>query len=157
MLFQFQEYLTFENIYIYTSFGVLPFWILLILVPNSKVTQIFVNSIILPVILSSAYIYVLYQSILLDESFFDIFKLYLNMDNLYTIFATESFLLFFWIHFLAINLFLGSWVSRDSVKYNIPRKIIFLPLILIYFTGPTGLVAYWFFRVFYSKKLGLHD
>tara|TARA_Y100000590_G_C15199547_1_gene818162 strand:- start:173 stop:646 length:474 start_codon:yes stop_codon:yes gene_type:complete len=157
MLFQFQEYLTFENIYIYTSFGVLPFWILLILVPNSKVTQIFVNSIILPVILSSAYIYVLYQSILLDESFFDIFKLYLNMDNLYTIFATESFLLFFWIHFLAINLFLGSWVSRDSVKYNIPRKIIFLPLILIYFTGPTGLVVYWFFRVFYSKKLGLHD
>ena len=157
MLFQFQEYLTFENIYIYTSFGVLPFWILLILVPNSKVTQIFVNSIILPVILSSAYIYVLYQSILLDESFLDIFKLYLSIDDLYTVFATESFLLFFWIHFLAINLFLGSWVSRDSVKYNISRKIIFFPLILIYIAGPIGLVLYWFFRIFYSKKLGLHD
>ena len=121
MLIQFEEYLTFDNIYIFSSFGVLPFWILLILLPNSKITQIFVNSIILPIILSTAYIYVLYQSILLDEPFFDIFKLYFSIDNLYTIFATESFLLFFWIHFLALNLFLGSWVSRDSVKYNIPR------------------------------------
>jgi hypothetical protein len=127
------------------------------LIPNSKITQIFVNSIILPIILSTAYVYVLYLSILLGEPFFDIFKLYLSIDNLYTIFATESFLLFFWIHFLALNLFLGSWVSRDSVKYNIPRKIIFFPLILIYFTGPAGLVLYWSFRVFYSKKLGLHD
>ena len=157
MLIQFEEYLTFENIYIYSSFGVIPFWLLLIIIPNSKVTQIFVNSIILPIILSTAYIHVLYQSILLGESFSDIFKLYLSIDNLYTIFATESFLLFFWIHFLALNLFLGSWVSRDSVKYNIPRKIIFIPLILIYFAGPVGLVLYWFFRVFYSKKLGLHD
>ena len=157
MLFQFQEYLTFENIYVYSSFGVLPFWLLLMLIPNSKITQVFVNSIMLPIILSTAYVYVLYLSILLGEPFFDIFKLYLSIDNLYTIFATESFLLFFWIHFLALNLFLGSWVSRDSVKYNIPRKIIFFPLILIYFTGPAGLVLYWSFRVFYSKKLGLHD
>ena len=157
MLFQFQEYLTFENIYIYSSFGVLPFWLLLIAIPNSRITQIFVNSIILPIILSTAYIYVLYQSILLGEPFIDIFKLYLNIDSLYTVFATESFLLFFWIHFLALNLFLGSWVSRDSVKYNIPKKIIFFPLIFIYFAGPVGLVMYWFFRIFYSKKLGLHD
>jgi len=157
MLFQFQEYLTFENIYLYSSFGVLPFWLLLIFIPNSKITQIFVSSIILPIILSTAYIYVLYQSILLDEPFFDVFKLYLSIDNLYTTFATESFLLFFWIHFLALNLFLGSWVSKDSIKYNIPRKIIFFPLILIYFSGPIGLVLYWFFRIFYSKKIALHD
>ena len=157
MLFQFQEYLTFENIYLYSSFGVLPFWLLLIFIPNSKITQIFVSSIILPIILSTAYIYVLYQSILLDEPFFDVFKLYLSIDNLYTTFATESFLLFFWIHFLALNLFLGSWVSKDSIKYNIPRKIIFFPLILIYFSGPIGLVLYWFFRLFYSKKIALHD
>ena len=157
MLFQFEEYLTFQNIYIYSSFGVLPFWLLLLLIPNSKITQIFVNSIILPLILALAYIYVLYKAVLLDEHFLEIFKLYLSIDNLYTIFATESFLLFFWIHFLAINLFLGSWVSRDSVKYNIPKKIIFLPLILIYFAGPVGLVLYWFFRIFYSKKIALHD
>ena len=100
MLIQFEEYLTFENIYIFSNYGILPFWLLLIAVPNSKITQILVNSIILPLILSTAYVYVIYQTILLDEPILDIFKLYLSIDSLYTIFATESFLLIFWIHFL---------------------------------------------------------
>ena len=157
MLIQFQEYLTFENIYIFVIYGLLPFWLLLIFIPNSKITQFFVNSIILPLILSTAYIYVVYQSIMLDEPILEIFLLYLSIDNLYTAFSTDSFLLIFWIHFLALNLFLGSWVSRDAIKYNIPRKIVFFPLILIYFTGPVGFVLYWVFRIFFSKKLGLHD
>ena len=157
MLIQFQEYLTFENIYIFSNYGILPFWLLLIAVPNSKITQIFVNSIILPLILAAAYIYVIYQAILLDEPIFDILKLYLSIDNLFAIFATESFLLIFWIHFLVLNLFLGSWVSRDGVKYNMSRKFVAIPLITIYLTGPLGLVLYWLFRVFYAKRLSFHD
>ena len=157
MLTQFQEYLTFESIYIFSNYGILPFWLLLIAAPRSKITQILVNSIILPLILSIAYVYVVYQAILLDERIFEIFKLYLSIDNLYTIFATESFLLIFWIHFLALSLFLGSWVSRDAVKYNIPKKIVVFPLVLIYFTGPVGFILYWTIRIFYSKKIGLHD
>ena len=157
MLIQFQDYLTFENIYLWVNFGVLPFWIMLILIPNSKFTQILVNSIILPLILSCTYVYVLYQSLLLDEPIIDIFKLYLSLEDLYSLFSVDQFLLIFWIHFVAINLFLGSWVSRDGVKYNIPRKLIFLPLLVIYFSGPLGLVFYWLFRIFYAKKLGIHD
>ena len=157
MLVQFQEYLTFESIYLWSTFGVIPFWLMLVIFPNSRVTQIFVNSIIVPLILAAAYGHVLYQAILLGENMSDIFKLYLDLENLYVIFSTENFLLVFWLHFLALNLFLGSWVSRDSVRYNISRKLIFVPLILIYFTGPIGLVLYWFVRVFYSKKLGFHD
>ena len=157
MPIQFQDYLTLENIYLWTNFGVLPFWFLLVIIPNSKITQLFVNSIILPLILTITYVYVFYLAILLDEPIFDVLKLYLSLDNLYTIFATENFLLAFWIHFLALNLFLGSWVSRDGIKYNIPRKLVAIPLITVYFTGPLGLVLYWMLRVFYAKKLGLHD
>ena len=157
MLIQFEEYLTFENIYVWTSFGILPFWAMLIVIPNSKVTQFFVNSIILPLILSTAYIYVIYQTILLDEPIFDFFKLYLSLDDLYTVFATESFLLIFWLHFVALNLFLGSWISRDGIKYNMRRSLIFIPLILVYFTGPLGFVLYLVIRVFYAKRLSLHD
>ena len=157
MLIQFEDYLTFENIYLWTNFGVLPFWLMLIIIPSSKITQICVNSIVLPLILAIAYVYVIYQAILLDEQMFDIFKLYLNLDNLYTVFAIENFLLVFWIHFVALSIFLGSWVSRDGIKHNMPRKLITIPLILIYFTGPLGLVLYWMFRIFYAKRLGLHD
>ena len=157
MLIHFHDYLTITNIYLWINFGVLPFWLLLIFLPQSRFTQIFVNSIILPVILASAYVYVLYQNFLLDEPLYNIFKLYLSLDDLYTLFSTESFLLVFWIHFVALNLFLGSWVSRDGVKYNISRSLILIPLLLIYFTGPLGLVIYWIIRVFYAKKLGFHD
>ena len=157
MLIQFQDYLTFEGIYLWTNLGIIPFWLMLIIIPNSKVTQIFVNSVILPLILAAAYVYTIYQTILLDEPVFDVFRLYLNLDSLYTIFATESFLLVFWLHFLALNLFLGSWVSRDAVKYNMPRSLVFIPLILIYLSGPVGLILYWLIRVFYAKKLGFHD
>ena len=157
MLIQFQEYLTFENIFAWSSFGILPFWVMLIIIPNSKVTQFFVNSIILPLILSTAYVYVIYQTILLDEPIFDVFRLYLSLDNLYTVFSTESFLLVFWLHFLALNLFLGCWISRDGVKYGIPRSLVSVPLILVYFTGPLGLVLYWLIRIFYAKRLGFHD
>ena len=157
MLIQFQNYLTLGNIYSWANFGVLPFWFMLIFIPNSKFTQIFVNSVILPLILATAYAYTIYQTILLDEPVFEIFKLYLSLDNLYTIFATESFLLVFWLHFLALNLFLGSWVARDGVKYNMSRNLVFIPLILIYFTGPIGLVLYWLMRIFYAKKLGFHE
>ena len=157
MLIQFQEYLTFENIYMWTSFGILPFWIMLIIIPNSKVAQFFVNSIIVPLILSTAYIYVIYQTVLLDEPISDIIRFYLSLDSLYAVFATESFLLIFWLHFVALNIFLGSWISRDGIKYNINRNLIFVPLILVYFTGPLGLVLYWIIRVFHAKRLSLHD
>ena len=157
MLMQFQNYLTFENIYLWTNFGILPLWLMLIIIPNSKFTQFFVNSIIVPLILSATYTYIIYQAILMDEPIFDFFKLYLSLDNLYTLFATESFLLVFWLHFLALNLFLGSWISRDGIKHNMPRSLVFLPLILVYFTGPLGLVLYWVIRVFYAKRISFHD
>ena len=40
MLIQFQNYLTLENIYLWTNFGVLPFWLMLIIIPNSKVDHL---------------------------------------------------------------------------------------------------------------------
>ena len=154
---QFQDYLTHENIYLWTNFAILPFWLMLIIIPNSKFTQFFVNSIILPLILSATYIYIIYQAILIDDPIFDVFKLYLSLDNLYILFATKSFLLVFWLHFLAINLFLGSWISREGVKYYMPRSLVFVPLILVYLAGPLGLVLYWIIRVFYAKRISFHD
>ena len=157
MISQFEIYLTVENIYFWSNIAVLPLWLLMIFIPNSKITRILTNSIIIPLLIASAYVYVLNKAIQLDEQILDIFNLYLDLENLYTVFATESFLLIFWLHFLAMNLFLGSWVTRDGAKYSIPKSFTGVILILIYFTGPLGLVLYWFVRVFYSRKLGFHD
>jgi len=157
MLIQFQDFLTNENIYLWTNISVVPLWVLLIFIPSSRFTGFFLNSIILPLILLTIYIYVIYKAILLNEFMFDFFILYASLDNLYSLFSTDSFLLIFWLHFTTLNLFVGSWISRDGVKYNIPRRAVSVPLILIYFFGPIGLVFYWLVRVFYAKKIALHD
>ena len=93
----------------------------------------------------------------MNEPLYDIIGLYLSLDNLYTVLANENFLLIFWLHFVALNLFLGSWMSRDGIKYNMSRKLMFVPLVLVYFTGPLGLVLYWVIRIFYAKRLSFHD
>ena len=158
MLNELQNYLTFESIYLWANFGVLPFWLMIIFVPYLKITRILVNSIIIPLLLGSAYCYVVYQGILFENIFFiESFNLYQGLDNLYAILSNEIFLLIFWLHFLALNIFLGSWLSRDAIKYNIPRGTVFVPIVLVYFAGPLGLVLYWFIRIFYAKKISLYD
>ena len=149
--------LTMESIYIYANVGIIPFWLLLIFLPTNRTTQILVNSVIAPLLLAVAYGYIIYQIILVNDPIFNVFNLYLGLENLYTLFADERFLLIFWLHFLSLSLFLGSWVSRDAVKYNISRGLVLIPLIIIYLTGPIGLVLYWAIRIFYSKKIGFHD
>ena len=157
MLIHFIDYLTFESIYLWTNFGVIPFWLMLIFIPNYRTTQVLTNSVILPLILACAYSYTIYQVIILEEPMLDIFRLYLSLDSLYTIFSIESFLLVFWLHFVSLNLFIGSWLSRDAIKYSMPRSLVFTPLILVYFSGPIGLVVYWIVRVVYARKLKFHD
>ena len=157
MLILFQDYLTLENIYLWSNFGIIPFWLLLIIVPTSKVTGILVNSILLPVILGSLYIFVAYKMIINEESLLDIFNLYMGLENLYTLFSNESFLIFFWLHFLALNIFLGSWISKDSIRHGVSKIITIMSLMLSYVCGPLGLVFYWFFRIFFAKKINLHD
>ena len=128
---QFINYLTIENIYLWTNFSIIPFWLMLIIIPNSKFTQVLVNTVILPLILSSIYLYVLFQMVVTEMTILEVLKLYVSLDNLYALFATESFLTIFWLHFVSLNLFLGLWVARDGYKYNIPKSVVFFPLVLI--------------------------
>ena len=157
MLTNLQNYFGPEIIYLWLSFGVLPFWLTLIFFPNSKISLIFINSIFLPLIFSLIYSYMIYLIIINGENIFESFDLFLGIENLHSLFSNDTFLLIFWIHFLGINLFLGSWVSSDSLKYSVPKFLSGISLILIYFTGPLGLVIYWFIRIFYSRKISLYD
>ena len=148
--------LTYENIYFVANWGIIPFWILLIFIPFNQITNFFVQSIIVPLILAISYAYLSYQ-IYLEGNIFEGFELYNGLDGLYSMFANEALLLIFWLHFLAISLFAGSWIVRDSKRFLIPKIVIIPSLILTYFAGPIGLVIYWFFRIFFAKKISFND
>ena len=148
--------LTYENIYLITNWGVIPFWLLLIFLPNNQITNFFNQSIIPFLILGVGYAYLSYK-IYVEENILDGFELYNGLDGLYSMFSNEVLLLVFWLHFLALSLFMGAWIVRDSRKYLIPKIIVIPSLILTYFTGPIGLVIYWFFRIFFAKKISFND
>jgi hypothetical protein len=148
--------MSYENIYLIANWGLIPFWLLLIILPNHGLTNFFVHSIVVPLLLASAYGFVAYN-IFLDGNILDSFQLYGGLDGLYSMFSEESFLLIFWLHFLALSLFLGSWILRDSQKYMVSKFLVIVSLILTYFTGPLGLIIYWFIRIFFSKKISFND
>ena len=150
------SFLTNENILLITNWGVIPFWFLLILAPNNQLTNFLAQSIIVPMLLACGYVYLSY-TIYLEGNIFDGFELYSGLNGLYSMFANESLLLIFWLHFLALSLFAGAWIVRDSKKYFIPKIITIPSLILTYFTGPIGLVIYWFIRIFFAKKISFDD
>ena len=150
------DILSYENIYLIANWGVVPFWLLLIILPNHGVTNFFVQSIVPTLLLAGAYGFVAYN-IFLEGNILDSFELYNGLNGLYSMFSSESFLLIFWIHFLAISLFIGAWITRDSQKYMIPKFFLIISLILTYFTGPVGLFIYWFIRIFFAKKISFND
>ena len=49
--------LTLENIYLIANWGVIPFWLLLIILPNNQITNFFLQSIIIPLLLATGYAY----------------------------------------------------------------------------------------------------
>ena len=156
MINTFDSLLTFENIYLFANWGVVPFWLLLILMPNHNITKFFSHSVVAPLLLALAYIFVARQ-IILEDNILEGFKIYLGLDGLDEIYSNESLRLVFWLHFLAVSLFVGSWIARDCQRYMIPRVLSVPCITITYFTGPLGIVIYWFIRIFYAKKINFNE
>lgn len=156
MLENIEILLTVENIYLIINWGIIPFWLMLVFFPNLSVTNFLVNSVIVPLLLSTAYAYLAYK-IFLDGNILSGFNLYNGIEDLYAVFSDELFLLIFWIHFLTLSLFVGAWISRDSQRYNISKPITMISLVITYFSGPVGLLFYWLFRIFFAKKINFNE
>ena len=154
---QISAFFTIDIIFLWINIGVIPFWFILMFFPNSKVCGVFVSSIFPIFTLSIIYLYLVYYFFITGYDFTQNFSLYLGLDSLSELFSETAFLIIFWAHFLAINLFCGSWIVSDSRKFSISKILIFIPLIITYFTGPLGIFIYWLIRIFYAKKISLYD
>ena len=157
MIEQIYNFFTIEMLYLWVNCGVLPFWLILIFFPQSHLCKYFVTSIFPIILLGGAYIFMLYQSYIDVYDFDQNFTLYLGIAELSELFSDTTFLMMFWIHFVAINLFVGGWILKDSQKFGVNRYLLGVPLIITYLIGPLGLFIYWFIRLFYAKRISLYD
>jgi hypothetical protein len=157
MIDQIYIFFSIEMIYMWLNLGVLPFWFMLLFFPQAKICRIFVTSVFPILVLAAIDLYLIFEILEAGFNFFDVFNLYLSMDELLNLFSDRNYTILFWIHFLAINLFCGSWIVKDYQKISMPKSLVFIPIVLTYFIGPIGLVIYWFIRIFFSKKIDLYD
>ena len=157
MIEQISIFFTVEMIYLWINVGVIPFWLILLFFPQSKICGIFITSIFPSLVLGSLYIYLIYYFYNSGYDFIENFSLYLGFFELRDLFENEAFLIVFWIHFLSINLFCGAWIARDSQKLFISKYLIFFPLVLTYFIGPVGILLYWLIKIIYAKRISLLD
>ena len=157
MIEQIYTYFTIEIIFLWLNLGVLPFWLVLIIFPQSQLCRVFITSIFPVFVLSLAYGYLLYLFFNEGYNFIKNFELYLGLGAVSNLFTNKAFIILFWTHFLAINLFCGSWIVKDSQKFGINKTLMSFPLLITYFIGPIGLTIYWFIRIFYAKRINLYD
>ena len=157
MIEQIYAYFTIEILYFWVNLGVLPFWLLLIFFPQSNLSKYFVTSIFPFLLLSGAYVFVLYKSYINVYDFDSNFELYLSISNLSNLFSNDLFLMLFWIHFISINLFVGGWIVKDSQKFMINKILVGIPLIITYLIGPLGIFIYWLIRIFFAKSISLYE
>ena len=157
MIGQIYTFFTFEMIFLWLNLGVLPFWLTLIIFPQSQISRVFITSVFPILILSLMYSYLLYLSFLDNYDYLENFKLYLGLSELSNLFENKSFLILFWVHFLTMNLFCGGWIVKDSSKFDMNKILVSLPLITTYLIGPIGILLYWVIRLFYAKRISLYD
>ena len=157
MIDQIYAFFSIEMIYIWLNFGILPFWFILIFFPQTKICKIFVTSIFPIFVLAIIDLYLIFEILENGFNFINIFDLYIGLDELINIISDRNYTIIFWVHFLAINLFCGSWIVRDYQKINMPKFLALMPIVITYFIGPIGIFIYWFIRIFYSKKIDLYD
>jgi len=157
MIDQIYTFFTLEMIFLWLNLGVLPFWLVLIIFPQSQICRVFTASIFPIFILSLAYGFLLYIIFNEGYDFLKNFELYLGLDNISNLFSDRSFLILFWVHFLSINLFCGGWMVKDSQKFGINKFLMTLSLLTTYLIGPIGLTLYWMIRIFYAKRINLYD
>jgi hypothetical protein len=117
---------------------VLPFWILMIFLPNWGMTRKVMNSLIPFAALSGLYVYLFINS--LDPETTEAFSNpQLGLADLARLFSQEKVMLTGWVHFLVMDLFVGRWIYWEGQRAGIWTAH---SLILCLFAGPMGLLSH---------------
>ena len=68
------------------------------------------------------------------------------------LFANDHALAAGWLHYLAFDLFVGSWIAELGLKARIPALLIIPCLALTFLLGPTGLVLFLILRLAFRGR-----
>lgn len=135
-----------ETIFSIANMIALLSWIILLVAPRWKWTQKIILSGIIPLLLSVAYLVLIVLFFGKADGGFD------SLANVMKLFTNEWAVLAGWIHYLALDLFVGSWEVKDSQVKGISHWFVIPCLFFTFMFGPIGFLMYSVLRFFLAKE-----
>jgi hypothetical protein len=121
------------------NYVVLPGWLLLVVAPRWRWTQR-VTALALPLALAVVYLTLVILHFRESGGGFG------SLAQVSKLFENPYMLLAGWIHYLAFDLFTGSWLVRDSQRLRIAHAFVVPCLLLTFLFGPVGLLTWFLIR-----------
>ncbi len=116
-------------------------WIILAVTPHWKWTGKIILSGAIPLLLSVAYL-------VLVALFFRSPEDFGSLAGVMKLFTNEWAVLAGWIHYLAFDLFVGSWEVKDAQEKGISHWFVIPCLFFTFMLGPIGFLMYSILRFF---------
>ena len=140
-----------ESIFTLCGMIVLPGWLLMAFLPRWRPGATLIAPVIIPAILGLIYAWLLFTQMGTTDGGFG------NLAGVRELFSNDFLLLAGWIHYLAFDLFIGSWEVRDAQRLGIPHWLVIPCLFMTLMLGPLGLLLYLAFRIGWKRRyfLGL--
>ena len=123
-------------------------WALLVFAPRWRWSQR-IASVIIPVTLAIIYLVLIVLHFAKSPGGFG------TLGQVGQLFQNPWLLIAGWIHYLAFDLFLGAWQSRQAQSLGISHFLVIPCLLLTFFFGPIGFVVFWVIRSVVKRQLFL--
>lgn len=138
-----------ETLFSICNMLVLPGWLLLIVAPRWRWTKRLIDSCLLPLLLGLVYFYLIVRYFGEANGDFG------SLAEVAQLFQNPHLLLAGWIHYLAFDLFIGSWEVRDAERIGIHHLLVVPCLVLTFLLGPIGFLLYFLLRWTVKQKFSI--
>lgn len=111
-------------------------WLILIFAGRKKWAASLVTGVVIPLLFA-----ILYTTLILGH-WGERTGGFGSLSEVMALFTNQWLVLAGWVHYLAFDLFVGSWEVRDAVAYKIPHIAVVPCLVLTFLFGPIGFLLY---------------
>jgi len=123
-------------------------WLLLIVLPRHRIAQL-VAGLGIPLTISVLYL------VLIGRYFPEAQGGFGSLADVSSLFSNPALLLAGWVHYLAFDLFIGAWETRDAQTHHVPHLLLIPCLILTFMLGPIGLLTYFALRTIRAGRVAV--